>query len=436
MHPMRLRVVILAAIALSAGAAFMSASAPAQTTSSTNPVAYSIELQADIDPATEKWMSSALDDAADQNAALVIIRLDTPGGLDDSLRTIVKDIVSGADAGGRLRLAQRRSRRVRGRVHHPGGRRRRDGAGDEHRLGHADLQLDGADIGGTTRPRRSTTTPRRSCAPSPTSHGRNADLAEQMVSDATNFTAQEALRSGLDRHDRARARTTLLQQLNGFQIKGPKAQTLDTTGLQIDDRDMPFQLRGAEILVNPNVGYLLLHPRVRRDRRRVLQPGPDPSRSVRRDRSRPRLLRERPAPGQRGGRDPARPRLRPDHRRGAPADARASGGGGAWRCLAVGGLLLYNTSNSAFELAPVVVVAVAAVLGGGLLFVVRRVIAARQLPKKDGWEELVGSVAVVRQPLDPNGQVYVHGALWRAAAKDDGPAGRPIIPGIESGWNQ
>ena len=68
-----------------------------------------------------------------------IFRLDTPGGLDDSMRDIVKDIIARADAGRRLRLARRRARRVGRHVHHRGGRRRGDGAADEHRLGDADL---------------------------------------------------------------------------------------------------------------------------------------------------------------------------------------------------------------------------------------------------------------------------------------------------------
>jgi membrane-bound serine protease (ClpP class) len=35
-----------------------------------------------------------------------------------------------------------------------------------------------------------------------------------------------------------------------------------------------------------------------------------------------------------------------------------------------------------------------------------------------GWEELVDRVGEVRQPLDPVGQVFVEGALWRAEAAD------------------
>src|SRR4051794_16464873 len=65
---------------------------PAQTNSTATGVAYSIQLQATIDPATQRWISSALDDAASAHAAIAIIRLDTPGGLVDSLRSIVQDV--------------------------------------------------------------------------------------------------------------------------------------------------------------------------------------------------------------------------------------------------------------------------------------------------------------------------------------------------------
>ena len=57
-------------------------------------LAVSIELPGSIDPATEAWISGALDDAADDGAELVIIRLDTPGGLDTSMREIVKDMIA------------------------------------------------------------------------------------------------------------------------------------------------------------------------------------------------------------------------------------------------------------------------------------------------------------------------------------------------------
>ena len=88
-------------------------------------------------------------------------------------------------------------------------------------------------------------------------HGRNPELAEEMVRDATNVTAAEALEAGLI--DIVAADTQdLLEQLDGFEVQGPKATTLDTEGLTVDERDMPFQYEVLQIIVNPNVAFLLI----------------------------------------------------------------------------------------------------------------------------------------------------------------------------------
>ena len=46
--------------------------------------------------------------------------------------------------------------------------------------------------------------------------------------------------------------------------------------------------------------------------------------------------------------------------------------------------------------------------------------AHRDEPVRTGWEELIGHDAEVREPLDPLGQVWIEGALWKARAADDG----------------
>ena len=43
-----------------------------------------------------------------------------------------------------------------------------------------------------------------------------------------------------------------------------------------------------------------------------------------------------------------------------------------------------------------------------------------------GWEELVGREGVVRAPLDPAGQIFIHGALWRARLSDPAAAPPPV----------
>jgi membrane-bound serine protease (ClpP class) len=50
----------------------------------------------------------------------------------------------------------------------------------------------------------------------------------------------------------------------------------------------------------------------------------------------------------------------------------------------------------------------------------RKVLSAhRDAPVRTGWEELVGAVGVVREPLDPTGQIFVEGALWQARASEE-----------------
>ena len=46
--------------------------------------------------------------------------------------------------------------------------------------------------------------------------------------------------------------------------------------------------------------------------------------------------------------------------------------------------------------------------------------AHRDEPVRTGWEELIGRDAEVRDSLDPVGQVWIEGALWKARAADGG----------------
>jgi membrane-bound serine protease (ClpP class) len=65
-----------------------------QSGSEEGPLVQSVALDLTINPASAAWVDQALQDAEDAGADLVILRLDTPGGLDDSTRDIVKDILA------------------------------------------------------------------------------------------------------------------------------------------------------------------------------------------------------------------------------------------------------------------------------------------------------------------------------------------------------
>ncbi len=87
--------------------------------------------------------------------------------------------------------------------------------------------------------------------------------------------------------------------------------------------------------------------------------------------------------------------------------------------LVFAGLLLYDDGGSnGFGVSIWVVLLVAILLGGGMSFVVSKAVAARKAPIASGYEEIVGGEGVVRVTLDPVGQIFIRGALWRARAAE------------------
>jgi membrane-bound serine protease (ClpP class) len=54
---------------------------------------------------------------------------------------------------------------------------------------------------------------------------------------------------------------------------------------------------------------------------------------------------------------------------------------------------------------------------------VAKIVQVRRAGVVTGQEELIGQVGIVRQALEPEGLVFVHGELWRA--RTDGERVRP-----------
>lgn len=402
---------LVAFITLLAGLALLVAPALGQSTSTDVP---SIELSGEISPATEAWMGRALDDAADEGAPLVIVRLDTPGGLDSSMREIVKDMIAApmpvvvyvSPAGSRAGSAGVFITEA------------ADVAAmaPETNIGSASpITSTGEDIGDTLG-RKITNDAAAFVRALATSHGRNPELAEEMVREATNVTSEEALDAGLidliatDQDD-------LLTQLEGFEVQGPKAGTISTAGLSVTDRDMPFQYDLLQFLVNPNVAFLLLLIGFVGITLEFFAPGA--------------IL-----PGAVGAVSLllgvfGTVQL-PVEAIGVVllvlavgliiAEAQLPTGGllgvAGVGALIAGGLLLFDTGSEEFEISPVLVIVVALVLGGLMVAVGQKALAARHRPVATGEEELLGSVGHVRSAVDPVGQVFVGGALWRARSAD------------------
>jgi membrane-bound serine protease (ClpP class) len=87
------------------------------------------------------------------------------------------------------------------------------------------------------------------------------------------------------------------------------------------------------------------------------------------------------------------------------------------------GLIFRHEGHS---LPVVVIVAVALVLGALVILAGRKALAAyRNEPVRTGYEEMIGKVAEVRSALDPEGQVFVHGAVWHARLRGGGGRATP-----------
>ena len=53
-----------------------------------------ITINGPIGPATSDYVLSGLDDAINSSAELVLLKMDTPGGLDTAMRDIIQGIIS------------------------------------------------------------------------------------------------------------------------------------------------------------------------------------------------------------------------------------------------------------------------------------------------------------------------------------------------------
>lgn len=85
-------------------------------------------------------------------------------------------------------------------------------------------------------------------------------------------------------------------------------------------------------------------------------------------------------------------------------------------CLLFGTLTLVAAPVPEMAVNPWVAVAVSAGFGGITVFLVRLVVRARRRKVRLGADALVGSVAAAMEPLAPEGHVLVEGEIWRAVA--------------------
>ncbi|MGQ4879723.1 NfeD family protein [Billgrantia sp. LNSP4103-1] len=256
-----------------------------------------------IGPATGNYFERGLRQAAEREAELVIVQMDTPGGLDASMRSMIRAMLtstvpvaiyvspSGARAasagtyllygshvaamapathlgsatpvqmgGGGLPGMDPAEEDEAAEEEEPAD----DEAGDEQAgedTANGDDEAAPADS-----PRRGETAMERKVLEDAVyyirslaeRHGRNADWAEEAVREAVNLTAREALDQGVI-DVVANDIEELLEQVDGREVVMQHGErTLNTAGLTIERFDPDWRTQLLQVITNPNVAYFLM----------------------------------------------------------------------------------------------------------------------------------------------------------------------------------
>lgn len=236
-----------------------------------------VDLDGVVGPATVDHVRRTIADAGNDGAALVILRMDTPGGLDSSMRALVKDILAApvpvvtwvapagsraASAGTYILLASHGAAMASS-THlgaatpvtmggMPGSsepaEKPEDGKQDE----------DGKRRGGSAMERKMLEDAVSYIRNLAEHHGRNPDWAEEAVREGRTLTAAEAMERGVIDMI-ADDVPALLTQLHGREVRMASGKlTLDTAELLVVERVADWRTRFLATITNPNVAYFLM----------------------------------------------------------------------------------------------------------------------------------------------------------------------------------
>jgi membrane-bound serine protease (ClpP class) len=396
-------------------AAFLVALAlPAGASAAGAPKVLAIHFAEDVNPVTADWLTSELGRAQSHGYSAAVILLDTPGGLEDSMRKIVQKELS-------LKIP------VVVYVTPQGARAASAGvwiseAADvlamapETNIGSSTpIEGSGANIGSDLR-RKEINDAAASLRGLAKSHGRNAAWADSAVRVASNLTDTEALQKHVVDLV-SPSLPALLATIDG-RVTTPRHFTLHTAGATVDEARPGFLTRFLSTLIDPNIvsllflaglaglGFELFHPG-------VVIPGAFGAICMV-----CALFGFSVLPLSWAGLMLVL--------LGAAllvADVHVASHGALTLsglvAMAFGLATLFHDSGTPYHANIAVIVTVTALLGGFWAIAVGKSVQARRAPVTVGPEQIVGMQGVVRD----GGRVFVHGELWRARSSE------PLEPG-------
>ncbi len=393
-----------------------------------------LDVRGAIGPAASAYLRQGFEVARERRAGLVILRMDTPGGLDTAMRDIVRDILASpipivtyvspsgaraASAGTYIVYASHLAAMA------PGTNL---GAATPVRLGGG-----ASPPGGPSEDRRNDGVTDRAKNPTDTStakaindaaaylrglaylHGRNAEWAEAAVRQSASLPAREALEKGvieliaMDVDD-------LLRQANGRSVRvGADPVTLDTSEMAVVSIEPNWRTQLLAAVTNPNVAFILMLVGIYGPIFEFMSPGV--------------VL-----PGVAGAISLAvglyALNLLPINYAGmaliafgmallvAEAFTPAFGalGGSGIIALVIGSIFLFEGDVPGFTLSPAVIVGATGLGTVLVLLIGAAAVRSRNRPVVTGNSALIGRSGDVRTWSGTSGQVHVHGEQWQARA--------------------
>jgi membrane-bound serine protease (ClpP class) len=404
----------LLVVAAAGAAAVLAVAAPA---ADSTPRVLVAEFDNDVNPVTQDFILDTIERAEDEHYAAAVIEMDTPGGLSSSMRAIVKGILAAkvpvvvyvappgasADSAGAvigmsadvLAMAPQTNIGSSTPVSIGG----EDISGDLHRKVVNDAA---AYIGELAR-----------------EHGRNVQVAREMVTKATNLGAREALDKNVA-DVIATDYPDLFRQIDGMRTE-PKGLTISTPpGTTVERVELSGWKRLLDILIDPNIIALMLSIGLIGIVVELWNPGLIFPGTVGAISLIVGLYGLQVLPISAAGlllmllaaAFFVAEAFVVSH--GALAVAGAV-------MFTIGALMLFDPAGDAYQVSPTVAIAIAGTLAVLFGLALTKAAQVRRVPVAVGTHRLVGEPAVVRT----ESLVFVDGELWQARSAE----GSPLVPG-------
>jgi membrane-bound serine protease (ClpP class) len=372
-----------------------------------------------VNPVMERYIDRGVNAAERSNAAAVVIKLDTPGGLDSSMRDIVQRmqastvpvIVWVSPSGGRAASAGTFITMA-GQV---------AAMAPSTSIGAASaINSDGSDIEGTLGKKIENDAVAfiRGIAEL---RGRNADWAEQAVREAVAVNQTEAVRLNVVDFV-AQSLDDLLRQADGRVVQVPDTNgaltslTLGTAGVPVHENGTTILEELLYVIADPNIAFLLLSLGGLALLFEIFHPS-----GITGVFGAIALVLAFFALGS-----------LPTNWAGVAlitlgfvligVEVLAPGFGAfgiaGIIALGLGGLILSSSSEPGFQVSRWLVVGLTAVIGVLTLGFLALLVKSRRMPAFTGRESLIGARGVTRGILRPDGPVLVQGERWEATAED------------------